>query len=72
MTMAVDVMPTPTGSRDGPPAPARPRERRHELDALRVLAVLALLLYHASRPFDAEVWHIKDVGRGGWARGRRG
>jgi len=26
-----------------------PRDRRHELDALRILAVLALLLYHASR-----------------------
>lgn len=46
------------------PAPPRPRgERRHELDALRVLAVLALLLYHASRPFDAATWHVKNVER---------
>jgi uncharacterized membrane protein len=46
------------------PAPPLPRgERRHELDALRVLAVLALLLYHASRPFDAETWHVKNVER---------
>ena len=42
------------------PAPPR-RERRYELDALRVLAVLALLLYHASRPFDTEVWHLKNL-----------
>lgn len=46
-----------------PPAIAALRERRHELDALRVLAVLALLLYHASRPFDSEVWHVKDIER---------
>jgi peptidoglycan/LPS O-acetylase OafA/YrhL len=26
-----------------------------------VLAVLALLLYHASRPFDTEVWHLKNL-----------
>jgi glucans biosynthesis protein C len=46
-----------------PPAISALRERRHELDALRVLAVLALLLYHASRPFDSEVWHVKDIER---------
>ena len=40
-----------------------PRDRRHELDALRILAVLALLLYHASRPFDTEVWHVKNLER---------
>lgn len=28
-----------------------------------MLAVLALLLYHASRPFDTEVWHVKDLER---------
>jgi hypothetical protein len=33
--------------------------RRHDLDALRVVAVLALLLYHSARPFDFEVWHVK-------------
>ena len=35
-------------------------ERRHDLDALRVLAVLVLLAYHASRPFDLEPWHVKS------------
>jgi peptidoglycan/LPS O-acetylase OafA/YrhL len=35
--------------------------RRHDLDALRVLAVLVLLAYHASRPFDLEPWHAKSA-----------
>jgi peptidoglycan/LPS O-acetylase OafA/YrhL len=61
MTISADVVPSPTAL--GADMPPPPRERRHELDALRVLAVLALLLYHASRPFDSEVWHVKDIGR---------
>jgi peptidoglycan/LPS O-acetylase OafA/YrhL len=41
------------------PTPAA-AERRHDLDALRTLALLALLLYHSSRPFDLEPWHVMD------------
>jgi len=61
LTTAPDPAPTPAPD----PAVLSPprRERRHELDALRVLAVLALLLYHASRPFDTEVWHVKNLER---------
>ena len=35
--------------------------RRYDLDALRVLAVLVLLAYHSSRPFDSEAWHVKSA-----------
>ena len=59
--MTADVVPSPPAP--GADMAPRPRERRHELDALRVLAVLALLLYHASRPFDSEVWHVKNLER---------
>ena len=38
----------------------RARERRRDLDALRVLAVVVLLGYHSSRPFDTEAWHVKN------------
>jgi glucans biosynthesis protein C len=44
-------------------SPTKPRgrsERRHDIDALRVLAVLVLLYYHSSRPFDFEPWHVKN------------
>ena len=45
---------------------AGPVARRFDYDALRVLAVLTLLVYHGTRPFDFEAWHVKnvDVSRG--------
>jgi peptidoglycan/LPS O-acetylase OafA/YrhL len=42
--------------------------RRHDLDALRVLAVLVLLAYHASRPFDLEPWHAKSEWASAWVQ----
>src|SRR3954465_11297738 len=42
--------------------PVSPRaDRLHDFDALRVLAVVVLLAYHSSRPFDHEAWHLKSV-----------
>lgn len=38
---------------------ARP-ERRHDLDALRVLATLLLIVFHTARAFDHEPWHVKN------------
>jgi glucan biosynthesis protein C len=35
--------------------------RRYELDWLRVLAILAVFLYHCSRFWDLYPWHVKDV-----------
>jgi glucan biosynthesis protein C len=35
--------------------------RRYELDWLRVLAILAVFLYHCSRFWDLYPWHVKDA-----------
>jgi glucan biosynthesis protein C len=35
--------------------------RRHELDWLRVLALLGVFLYHSLRFFDPEDWHLKNA-----------
>lgn len=36
--------------------------RRHDLDWLRVLAILLIFVYHSSRPFDdMESWHVKNT-----------
>jgi glucans biosynthesis protein C len=34
--------------------------RRHELDWLRVFAILVLLFFHTGRIFDTDTWHIKN------------
>jgi peptidoglycan/LPS O-acetylase OafA/YrhL len=38
-----------------------PLNRRYELDWLRVLAILAVFLYHSTRFFDLGDWHVKNV-----------
>jgi len=35
-------------------------QRRHDLDWLRVLAILAIFVFHAGRFFDQMDWHIKN------------
>ena len=35
--------------------------RRYELDWLRVLAILVVFLYHSTRFFNIDDWHIKNV-----------
>ena len=34
--------------------------RRHDLDWLRVLAILTIFIYHTMRFFNSEPWHIKN------------
>jgi glucans biosynthesis protein C len=34
--------------------------RRHDLDWLRVVAVLAVFVFHAAHPFDLFDWHVKN------------
>ncbi len=46
---------------DAAVSPAGSSDRRYDFDALRVLAVLLLLLYHSTRPFDTEPWHLKNA-----------
>ena len=42
--------------------PKHPAEvRRHELDWLRILAILAVFVYHSLRFFNAEDWHLKNA-----------
>jgi glucans biosynthesis protein C len=35
--------------------------RRYDLDRLRVLAILAIFVFHCTRPFDADDWNIKNT-----------
>jgi glucan biosynthesis protein C len=35
--------------------------RRYELDWLRVLAILTVFIFHSSRFFDLEYWHVKNA-----------
>lgn len=39
--------------------PGKP-PRHHDIDALRVLAVLLLIVFHSARAFDHGSWHIKN------------
>ena len=36
-------------------------ERRYDMDWLRVLAMLAVFVYHCTRFFDTEGWHLKNA-----------
>jgi len=36
--------------------------RRYDLDWLRVLAILAIFVFHCTRPFDTDDWNIKNPG----------
>ena len=36
-------------------------ERRHDIDWLRVLAMLAVFVFHCTRFFDNEGWHLKNA-----------
>ena len=40
--------------------------RRYELDWLRVLAILTVLVYHSSRFFNLEDWHVKNINTYVW------
>lgn len=35
-------------------------ERRYDIDWLRILGILLVFIFHCGRPFDTELWHIKN------------
>lgn len=37
------------------------KERRYDVDWLRVVATLAIFLFHSARFFDTEGWELKNV-----------
>jgi glucan biosynthesis protein C len=37
------------------------RERRYDVDWLRIIAMLAVFIYHCTRFFDPEGWHLKNA-----------
>jgi glucan biosynthesis protein C len=39
---------------------AKPVQRRYDLDWLRVLAILTVFIYHTTRFFNSEYWHVKN------------
>lgn len=41
--------------------------RRYDIDNLRNLAVLLLIVFHTARLFDSDAWHAKDAGTYVWA-----
>ncbi|WP_299391647.1 acyltransferase family protein [Pelagibius sp.] len=47
-------------------APSSPN-RRHDVDTLRAVVVLLLIVFHTARLFDAEPWHMKDLAAPFWA-----
>ncbi len=44
-----------------PPEGSAELTRRHEVDWLRVLGMMAVFLFHCGRFFDAEDWHVKSL-----------
>jgi peptidoglycan/LPS O-acetylase OafA/YrhL len=38
-----------------------PRQRRHDIDWLRVLGMLTVFLFHCARFFDESDWHVKNA-----------
>ena len=50
-----------TAQQTGPAA--KESARLHYLDWLRVLAILMVFLYHASKPFDVNTWHVQNAQR---------
>jgi glucan biosynthesis protein C len=41
-------------------------QRQNYLDWLRVLGMLAIILYHTTRLFNSEDWHVKNAMTYGW------
>lgn len=44
---------------------ARP-SRRHDLDRLRLIALFLLLIFHCTRPFDVDSFHVKSPDKSAW------
>jgi peptidoglycan/LPS O-acetylase OafA/YrhL len=36
------------------------RQRYHDIDWLRILAMMTVFLFHSARSFNDEDWHVKN------------
>lgn len=49
------------GTQTGIEVKAAKPARRYDIDWLRVIAMLAVFIYHCSRFFGTEGWHLKNA-----------
>ena len=60
--MSVDTGPDSAGRTRAVPTKVMPAlARRHDIDRLRILAVLLLLPFHSARVFNADDWYVKNT-----------
>ena len=39
---------------------SKQNQRRHDIDWLRILAIMTVFIFHCARFFDTQGWHVKN------------